>query len=55
MEYILQENYKDMCVSVNAMSIDDTLIGSSNFGKFIQRFESDDSNWIDKINRILEA
>mgnify|MGYP000355150187 CR=1 FL=1 len=34
---------------------DDSVTGSSNFGKFIKLFESDDSGWIDKINRNLEG
>ena len=33
---------------------DDTVTGSSNFGKFIKLFESDDSGWIEEINRKLE-
>ena len=33
---------------------DDSVTGSSNFGKFIKLFESDNSSWIEKINRSLE-
>ena len=33
---------------------DDTVTGSSNFGKFIKLFESDDSGWIEEINIKLE-
>lgn len=29
------------------------ITGSSNFGKFINRFESDDSSWIEEINDCL--
>ena len=33
---------------------DDTVTGSSNFGKFIKLFESDDSGWIEEINEQIE-
>ena len=32
---------------------DDSVTGSSNFGKFIKLFESDDSSWIEEINGYL--
>ena len=32
----------------------DTVAGSSNFGKFMELFESEDSRWIDEINAELE-
>ena len=54
MKYVTVENYKDMSKRVNKLDSDDTVTGSSNFGKFIKLFESDDSGWIDKINRNLE-
>lgn len=31
-----------------------SVTGSSNFGKFIKLFESDDSRWIEKINMQIE-
>ena len=54
MEYITRENYVDMCFRVRKMKTDDSIIGSSNFGKFISLLESDDCSWIDCINRKLE-
>lgn len=54
MEHVTEENYVDMCQRVRDLESDDSITGSSNFGKFIKLFESDDSAWIDKINRKLE-
>ena len=54
MEHITVDNYKDMCQRVRNLEWDDTVTGSSNFGKFIKLFESDDSGWIEEINRKLE-
>ena len=53
-EYTGVENYKDMSRRVKDLDSDDSVTGSSNFGKFIKLFESDNSGWIDKINRKLE-
>lgn len=39
--------------SVNLES-NDFVTGSSNFGKYIKLFESDDRGWIEEINRKLE-
>ena len=33
---------------------DDTVTGSSNFGKFIKLFEDSDSSWIEEINKKIE-
>ena len=33
---------------------DDTIEGSTNFGKFIDYFSTDSSKWIQMINRALE-
>ena len=54
MEYITEENYRDMCQRVKDLELDDSVAGSSNFGKFIRLFESDDSDWISEIGRKLE-
>ena len=53
-EYTGVENYKDMSQRVRKLDSDDSVTGSSNFGKFIKLFESDDSGWIEEINEILE-
>ena len=54
MKYVTVENYKDMSKRVNKLDSDDTVTGSSNFGKFIKLFESDDSSWIEKISDSIE-
>ena len=54
MEHITAENYKDMRRRVKELDPDDSVTGSSNFGKFIMRFESDESGWIEEINDSLE-
>ncbi len=50
MEYITAENYVNMKQRMNGLEMDDAIIGSSNFGKFIELLESDDSKWIEDIN-----
>ena len=54
MEHVTEENYVDMCQRVWNLESDDFVAGSSNFGKFIKLFESDDSGWIEEINGTLE-
>lgn len=54
MEHITAENYADMSRRVNKLETDDTVTGSSNFGRFIKLFEEADDGWIDKINAVLE-
>lgn len=54
MNLINVENYKDMTQRVSCLSLNDSDVGSSNFGKFIYFFESDDNKWIDDINSKLE-
>lgn len=51
---ITKENYLNMRERIKKLPSDDTLIGSSNFGKFIECFSSDDNIWIQKINEALE-
>ena len=55
MEYVTVENYADMCERVNGLETRDTVVGSSNFGRFMELFESDDAGWIDEINDELEG
>ena len=40
----------DMRQRVRNLESDDSVVGSSNFGKFIKLFESDNSRWIEEIN-----
>lgn len=54
MKHVTGENYVDMCHRVRNLESDDSVTGSSNFGKFIMLFESDDSGWIKEINTIVE-
>lgn len=54
MEYVTEENYRDMCQRVRDLKSDDSIVGSSNFFRFIRLFESDNSGWIKEINGILE-
>ena len=54
MKYVTEENYVDMCQRVRNLVSDDSITGSSNLGKFIKLFESDDSGWIEEINGTLE-
>ena len=54
MEHVTVENYVDMCHRVGNVNLDDSVTGSSNFGKFIKLFESDDGSWIEEINEQIE-
>ena len=54
MEHVTAENYKDMSRRVKDLDSDDSVTGSSNFGKFIKLFESDDSGWIEILNEQIE-
>ncbi len=49
MECIATENYADMCKRVGELVSDDSVCGSSNFGRFIKLFENGDSEWIEDI------
>ena len=54
MEQITSENYRVMCERLNQLEQNDSIIGSSNFSKIIEWFESENCEWIVKINEILE-
>ena len=51
---ITKENYHDMLERIKKLPKDDTLIGSSNFGRFMQWFSSDNEEWIQEINGALD-
>ena len=55
MGHITAENYADMRERVCKLELQDTVTGSSNFGRFIELFESGDAKWIDRINDVLEG
>lgn len=54
MEFVTVENYTDMCQRVKQIEGGDDVTGNTNFGKFMKMFESDETEWIDKINNSLE-
>ena len=54
MEHITAENYADMCERVSDLETRDTVVGSSNFGRFMELLGSGDAGWIDEINDELE-
>ena len=54
MEHVTEENYVDMCQRVWNLESDDSVTGSSNFGKYLKLLESDDSGWIEEINELIE-
>ncbi len=54
MKLISADNYTLMKDRISRLSRDDTVVGSSNFIRFIEYFESDDSSWIDEWNQCLE-
>lgn len=51
---INRENYEKMLERIKKLPSDDTIEGSTNFGKFMDYFSSDDNNWIKIINNSLE-
>lgn len=55
MKYITKENYEDMSQRMKDLDSDDSVTGSSNFGRFIKLFEGDDDAWIGEINTRLET
>ena len=55
MEQITSENYRIMHERVKLLEQNDSIIGSSNFSKIIEWFESEDCDWISKINEIIES
>ena len=55
MEHVTAENYADMRDRVCGLETRDTVVGSSNFGRFMELFGSSDAGWIDEINDELEG
>lgn len=50
---IKRENYKVMKENIKKLSTNDLDTSSTNFLKFIKRFENEDDGWIDEINKKL--
>lgn len=51
---ITKENFQEMYERVKKIPEDDTIIGNSNFGRFIDYFMNTDDEWINEINKKLE-
>lgn len=51
---ITRENYQEMQKRIKKLPQDDSIIGSSNFGNFLEHFSSDDDKWIQQINDMIE-
>ena len=51
---ITKENYQKMRERIKKLPSDDKVEGSTNFGKFMEYFATDDNRWIQTINNILE-
>lgn len=54
MKRVTSENYADMCRRVSMLEKDDTVLGSSNFGRLMESLGYNDSGWIDEINKRIE-
>ena len=54
MNCITPKNYSVMRERVKLLNQNDSIIGNSNFSKIIEWFESENCEWIDKINEMLE-
>lgn len=51
---ITTENYQEMRERIKQIPWDDTVEGSTNFGRFLDYFSSDEDEWIKTINRIVD-
>lgn len=54
-KHITKENYVDMLIRIKKCPDDDKIIGSSNFGKFMDYFTTDYDAWVEEINEVLEG
>ena len=52
---ITRENYEEMQKRIKKLPSDDTIKGSSNFGRFMEWFASADDRWIYEINDAIEG
>lgn len=50
---IKRSNYKKMKENIKKLSTDDNVTSSTNILKFMEKFENDNTSWIDKINKKL--
>ena len=51
---ITKENYQEMKRRINEFPLDDAVVGSTNFGRFLEWFSSDECEWIQMINSSLD-
>lgn len=51
---ITADNYFEMRNRIESFSHDDNILGSTNFNMLLNRLESSDDNWIDKLNKKLQ-
>lgn len=51
---ITKENYQEMRERIGKLPVNDTVEGSTNFGRFLDFFSSDDGEWIRAINKMLD-
>ena len=54
MELVTAEKYVDMCERVSGLETKDIVIESSNFGRLMEIFGSDDKRWGGEINIMFE-
>ena len=54
MEYITKENYLEMSKRVEGLLLHDSIVGSTNFKRFIDFLEGEDVRWIENINNKLD-
>lgn len=52
---VTKDNYADMLERVKRLQDDDTVVGSSNFARFMEGLGNRDAAWIDGINEVLEG
>ena len=52
---VTKENYGIMLERIKKLPDDDTVAGSSNFGKFMDYFSNEDDSWVEEINKVLEG
>lgn len=52
---VTRDNYADMLERVKRLPDDDSMVGSSNFARFMEGLGSGDVAWIDGINEVLEG
>lgn len=52
---VTRDNYADMLERVKRLPDDDSMVGSSNFARFMEGLSSGDVAWIDGINEVLEG